>query len=130
MPTGPPRVLADLILLAHAAFVLFVVGGLAATWVGIALHRPFARNSWFRGVHLAAIAFVVVETLLGYMCPLTIWEDALRGTSEERGFIERWVHAWLYWDAPPALFAAVYVAFGALVAATWIKWPPRFGRRG
>jgi len=117
--------LADAILLLHAAFVLFVVGGLPAIWLGIAFDRPFAFNPWFRGAHLAAIGFVVVETLLGYMCPLTAWEYALRGEQSDQGFIQRYVHAWLFWRAPAWVFGTVYVAFGALVAATWWKWPPR-----
>jgi polyferredoxin len=119
---------ADAILLVHAAFVLFVVVGLPATWVGLARGSRWARNPWFRGAHLAAIAFVVVQALLGYMCPLTIWEDALRGTVTDKGFIARWVHAWLFWNAPPWVFAAIYCAFGALVAWTFWKWPPK--RRG
>jgi polyferredoxin len=119
---------ADAILLAHAAFVIFVVGGLAATWAGIAAGRRFARNPWFRGLHLAAIGIVVAEALLGYVCPLTAWEDALRGSSDERGFIQRWVHAWLFWDWPAWVFAAIYVAFGAVTAWTWLKYPP--SRRG
>ncbi|HET9652849.1 MAG TPA: DUF2784 domain-containing protein [Usitatibacter sp.] len=121
-------VLADLILVVHAAFVLFVVGGLLAIWIGLALGAPFARNRWLRGLHLAAIAFVVVESILGYACPLTLWEDALRGASGDRGFIERWIHAWMFWQAPPWIFAVAYVAFGVLVAATWWLFPPRRGR--
>jgi len=117
--------LADFVLVVHAAFVLFVVGGLLATWAGVALGWRFARNARFRGAHLATIAFVVVETVLGYACPLTVWEDALRGTSGRGGFIERFVHAWLFWSAPPWVFEAAYVAFGALVALTWWRWPPR-----
>ncbi len=117
--------LADLILLVHAAFVLFVVGGLAATWIGAALGRNWARNPWFRGLHLAAIAFVVVQSVLGYTCPLTIWEDALRGASTGEGFIQRWVGALLYWRAPAWVFTLVYVAFAAIVAATWWRVPPR-----
>jgi polyferredoxin len=117
--------MADAILIAHAAFVLFVVGGLLATWAGIAAGARFAYDPWFRGLHLAAIAFVVGQALLGYMCPLTLWEDALRGTPSEQGFIERWVHAWLYWSWPPWVFTAAYAAFGALVALTWWRHPPR-----
>ena len=117
--------LADAILVVHAAFVLFVVGGLAATWIGIALGRPFAFDPWFRGLHLAAIGFVVAEALLGVACPLTVWEDALRGNATDEGFIQRWIHAWLFWHAPAWVFTAIYVAFGALVAWTWRRWPPR-----
>jgi hypothetical protein len=118
-------VLADLMLLVHAAFVLFVVGGLAAIWIGAALQRPWCRNPWFRGLHAAAIGFVVVETLLGYACPLTVWEAMLRGTRADQGFIQRWVGAVLYWDAPAWVFAVLYVAFGGLVAWTWVRIPPR-----
>ena len=117
--------LADAILVVHAAFVLFVVGGLLATWIGLALGLDFARNRWFRGLHLAAIAFVVLEALAGIMCPLTVWEDALRGDFSGRGFIQRWIHAWLFWNWPAWVFTAIYVAFGALVAATWWRFPPR-----
>ena len=117
--------LADAILVVHAAFVLFVVLGLPATWVGLALDRPFARNPWFRNLHLGAIGFVIAETLLGIVCPLTEWENALRGAPTGEGFIQRWIHAWLFWRAPAWVFASAYVAFGVLVAATWWKWPPR-----
>src|SRR5512140_1559503 len=120
--------LADLILVIHAAFVVFVVGGLLAIWIGLAAHARFARNALFRALHLAAIAFVVAEAILGYACPLTEWEDALRGVSSDRGFIARWFHAWMFWDWPPWVFNTIYVTFGALVALTWWRFPPR--RRG
>ena len=130
-PAGGPLnpLLADFVLVVHALFVLFVVVALPATWVGIALDRPFAFNPWFRGVHLAAIAFVVAEALLGYACPLTTWEGALRGDTDGPGFIERWVHAWLFWRLPGWVFTVAYATFGALVAATWWRWPPRYRRR-
>jgi hypothetical protein len=117
-------VAADAILVIHAAFVLFVVGGLPMIWIGVALRRPFALNPWFRGLHLAAIAFVVLEAILGYVCPLTVWENTLRGSVTEQGFIQRLLHAWLFWRLPDWVFTAAYTAFGALVAATWWRWPP------
>ena len=120
---------ADAVLIAHAAFVLFVAGGLAAIWIGVALGRPFALDPWFRGAHLAAIAFVVLESIFGFMCPLTIWEDALRGTPSDKGFVQRWIHAWLFWDWPAWVFTSIYATFGALVAWTWIRFPPRW-RKG
>lgn len=116
---------ADFILAVHAAYVVFVVGGLVATWVGIALRKAWARNPWFRGLHLAAIAFVVSESLLGIDCPLTVWENALREAPSSQGFLARWVHAWLFWNLPPVFFTVAYTAFGLAVAATWWKWPPR-----
>jgi hypothetical protein len=116
---------ADLVLLVHAAFVLFVVGGFAAIWIGIVRRASFAFNPWFRGAHLAAIGFVAIETVLGYACPLTVWEAALRGTARGEGFISRYVHAWLFWNAPGWVFGALYVGFALAVAATWWRFPPR-----
>jgi hypothetical protein len=123
--SGPAA--ADAILLAHAAFVLFVVLALPAIWIGAACGARFAFNRWFRAVHLAAIAFVVAESLVGMACPLTAWEDALRGETSSEGFIQRWIHAWLYWNAPAWVFATLYAAFGLLVAWTWARIPPRRG---
>ena len=117
--------LADAILVAHAAFVVFVVGGLAAIWIGIKARKRFAYNPWLRGAHIAAIAFVTAESLLGFMCPLTVWEDRLRGTGGGPGFIQRWIHAWLYWDVPGWMFAPAYAGFLLVVAWTWVRHPPR-----
>jgi len=117
--------LADIIVVVHAAFVLFVVGGLLATWLGIVLRWKFAFDPRFRGLHLGAIAFVVAESLLGQTCPLTVWEDALREATNAQGFIQRWIHAWLFWDGPGWVFTTIYVLFAALVAGTWARFPPR-----
>lgn len=117
--------MADLVLVVHLAFVAFVLGGLVAIWVGAALGRPWAFARGFRLLHLAAIAVVVAESLAGIACPLTIWEDALRGNHEEAGFIARWLRALLYWNLPGWVFTLAYCAFGALVAWTWFRVPPR-----
>ena len=116
--------LANLILLVHAAFVLGVVAGLPAIWIGASLRHRWPFNRWLRGLHLAAIGFVVAESVLGYTCPLTLWEDSLRGSGGDGGFIQRWVGAALYWRAPAWVFTACYVAFGLLVVWTWIRLPP------
>jgi len=111
--------LADLVLIAHFAFVLFVVGGLVMVWLGVVVGWCWVRNFWFRAAHLAAIVFVAAESLAGVWCPLTVWEDALRGRHEERSFVARWIHRVMFYDLPEWLFAAAYVLFALVVAATW-----------
>jgi hypothetical protein len=123
--------LADAVLLLHFGYVLFVVGGLVLIWLGWARHWRWVRNWWFRVLHLAAIALVAVEALAGLLCPLTWLEDALRpGAAVDAGFIQRWVHAILFWDLPAWVFACAYVAFALLVAATFVLLPPRTRARG
>ncbi|HUF82794.1 MAG TPA: DUF2784 domain-containing protein [Burkholderiales bacterium] len=111
--------LADIVLFIHFAFVLFVTGGLALIWVGAAAGWKWVRHFWFRVAHLAAIAFVAAEGVLGIWCPLTVWEARLRGDDSEKSFMAEWVHRLLYYDLPEWMFTVAYVLFGALVAATW-----------
>jgi hypothetical protein len=120
--------LADLVLLVHFAFVLFVVGGLALIWIGAAAGWSWVRNFWFRVAHLAAIVFVAGEALLGIWCPLTIWEARLRGTDAEKSFVAQWVHRLLFYDFPEWVFTIAYVLFALLVAASW--WWIRPIKRG
>ena len=111
--------LADSILVVHFAFVLFVVGGLALIWLGVLLGWSWIRHFWFRVAHLAAIVFVAGEALAGFVCPLTLWEDALRGRATERGFIARWIHRVMFYDLPDWVFTLAYVLFAVAVAITF-----------
>jgi hypothetical protein len=115
--------LADTILLIHFAFVLFVVGGLGLTWIGVWCGWRWIRNLQFRILHLAAIIFVAGEALLGIMCPLTEWEDALRGATPDKSFIARWVHRLMFFQFPEWVFTTAYVLFALVVVATW-RWVP------
>lgn len=115
---------ADLVLFVHFAFVLFVVGGLLAIWIGAGLRWSFVRSYAFRAAHFAAICFVAAEAVAGVVCPLTLWEDALRGTTTEASFVARWVHRLMFYNLPEWVFTATYVCFAALVALTFWLIPP------
>jgi len=117
--------LADSILVVHFAIAAFIVLGLVLTWIGAALHWRWVRSFWFRLTHLAAIACVALEALLGITCPLTLWEDALRQVSGEPGFIARWVRRALYYEFPGWVFTSAYVGFALVTMATWFALPPR-----
>lgn len=115
---------ADAVLYLHFAFVLFVVGGLIAIWCGAGLGFGWVRNRWFRIAHLAAICVVTAEALAGVACPLTVWEDALRGTQTDAGFVASWVRRVMFYDLPPWIFTLAYVIFAAIVALTFWMVPP------
>jgi polyferredoxin len=116
---------ADAVLLAHFAIAAFIVFGLVFVWLGAALGWRWIRNPWFRYVHLAAIVFVAVEALLGIACPLTVWEDLLRGGVRAESFIARWVQGLLYYRAPEWIFTIAYALWTlATLLALW-RVPPR-----
>jgi len=123
------KLAADAVVVLHAAYVSFVVFGQLAIFIGILVRWAWVRNARFRWLHLLTISIVVVESLLGIVCPLTTLEAWLRtraGQAAYRGdFLGHWVHALLFYDAPPWVFTLIYTAFGLLVAATFVTAPPR-----
>ncbi len=123
------RVLADVIVVVHAAWVAFVVVGMAVILVGLAMRWGWVRNFWFRVLHLAAIGVVVAETLAGIACPLTVWEGALRRRAGQQSyggdFIGYWAHRLIFVDLEPWMFTAAYVLFGASVLLAFLVGPPR-----
>jgi hypothetical protein len=97
------RFLADLVLVLHLAFVLFVaLGGL--------LVLRWRRAAW---VHLPAAAWGAVVMFTGWICPLTPFEKELRGWGGEAGyqggFVEHYVVSLLY---PAGLTRGIQVAIG------------------
>jgi len=116
--------LADLVLVLHFFIAGFIVLGLILVWAGALAGWRWIRNPWFRYLHLAAIAFVAAEALLGYACPLTIWEDVLRGGARPETFVGRWVARLLYYNAPEWVFASLYVAWAAAALLTLRLVPP------
>ena len=123
------RMLADLIVVIHAAYVSFVVFGLAAILVGVVLRWKWVRNLWFRAIHLIAIGIVVAESLAGIPCPLTVWERQLRKMAGQTGytgdFIGYWTHQLIFYRAEPWVFTLVYILFGLAVLAAFVLAPPR-----
>jgi hypothetical protein len=133
MSAGTYRLLADLVLILHASFVVFVVLGLLVIICGGVCRWQWIRNPWFRTAHLGAIALVVFQAWLGIICPLTIFENYLRENAGEHtyggSFIAHWLHKALFFHAPPWAFVLCYTLFGIAVIFSWIKFRPRPFRR-
>ena len=99
---------ADLVLVAHLAFVAFVaVGGL--------LVLRWRRLAW---IHVPVALWGIAIACVGFVCPLTPLENRLRRLGGEAGyeggFIEHYVTALLY---PAGLTREAQLALGALVLA-------------
>ena len=123
------RGLADLVLVTHAAYVLFVVGGQALIVIGWIRGWEWTRCRVFRLLHLVAIGLVMLEAWLGINCPLTILENFLRSqagaVAYEISFIGHWLRWVIFYAAPEWIFALIYTVFTALVILTWLAYPPR-----
>jgi len=115
------RALADLVLLLHFGFILFVLFG------GLLLLR-WPRVAY---LHLPAAVWGMLIELVGGICPLTPLEQRLRMRAGEPGyagdFIDHYLTATIY---PSGLTRGIQIALGAivfLVNATvyWWAWRRR-----
>lgn len=124
------QILADVVVLAHFAYVLFVILGLAAVLIGWLRGWAWTRRFWFRVIHLAMILIVVFEAWFGITCPLTTWEQELRKragqTTYDGAFIAQLVHDLLFVEAEPWVLSLCYTAFGLAVLASFLLAPPRW----
>lgn len=121
--------LADVILVVHAAYVLFVIGGQMLILSGWVLGWNWTRGLAFRVAHLVAIGFVMIEAWLGVTCPLTSLENGLRNRAHagayNTSFISYWLDRLIFYSAPDWVFIMIYTGFTALVILTWLAYPPR-----
>ena len=123
------QILADLVLLLHVLFVVFVVGALLLIILGGFRQWQWVRNRWFRIAHLVGIIVVVAQSWAGLLCPLTNLEMWLRrqagGVQYDGSFIQYWMERLIYYEAPEWVFVAAYTSFGLLVIITWVSFPPQ-----
>ena len=98
--------LADLVVIAHALFIVFVVAG------GLLVLR-WPRAAW---VHLPAAVWGVLIEWAGWICPLTPLENMLRRAAGQAGysggFVERYLLPLIY---PAGLTPAVQLWLGLVV---------------
>ncbi|MFC1575642.1 DUF2784 domain-containing protein [Gemmatimonadota bacterium] len=121
------RLLADLMVVLHIAFVGFVVAG------GIFV----ARRPRLARIHLPVAAWGVLIEMGGWICPLTPLEVRLRRLGGEAGyaggFVEHYLLPVLY---PTGLTRTHQVVLGFLVLILnlgiygWVAWKWGRGSRG
>lgn len=99
-------ILADLVVVLHACFVLFVMlGGFLVLWK--------SYMAWF---HVPAVIWAAILEFLGWICPLTPLENMLRmrggATGYETGFVEHYIVPILY---PQRLTRNMQIGLGLAV---------------
>ena len=102
------RVLADVVVVFHLAFIAFVLaGGALVIWR--------QRFAW---LHLPAVVWAAYAEFTSTICPLTPLENGLRlragQSGYEAGFVEHYLMPIIY---PPGLTSNVQLILGAIVVA-------------
>jgi hypothetical protein len=116
------RLLAELVVLFHFAFIVFVMGG------GLLVLR-WRRGVWF---HLPAAAWGAAIEFIGWTCPLTPLENWLRqgagDSGYEGGFVEHYLLPIIYpsgWTPEIQLAAGVLIVAVNIAIYAWILWHRR-----
>jgi hypothetical protein len=106
------RVAADMVLVIHLLFIVFVVFGAFLTW-------RWPRLVW---VHLPAMVYGALIEFVGFTCPLTPLQNYLSRRAGEPayrgGFISHYLVQVIY---PPGLTRGIQIGLGlfvVLIAAT------------
>lgn len=116
------RTLADLAVVLHFGFLIFlVVGGVVAL--------RWRRVLW---LHVGAVAWSLGILTVGQTCPLTAVEQWANrragGTPFDVGFIDRYVEGVVY---PGSMTGVVRAAVAVVVLGTWaVLWQRRSVRPG
>jgi hypothetical protein len=92
--------LADLTVLLHFLFILFVIFGALLA----------ARNPKLTYLHWATLGYALLIEIFNWYCPLTLLEQRLRlaaGTGAyERSFLVHYLERLIYWDVPQWMLIA------------------------
>lgn len=124
MPPTLASILADLVMLTHFGFVLFVAGGAL-----LVLRWP--KVGW---LHVPCAAYGAAIELVGWTCPLTPLERTLRRAAGETAFADGFIQHWLGRILYPANWHDIHLVLGVLVVVgngalyAWI-WRRRRGTR-
>lgn len=127
------RVLADIIMVLHFAWILFMLLGFGLT-VRAFLRPEFFERWLFRTIHLVGILVVASLEILDKYCPLTIWENALRrhydpNTDYPGSFIIGYLEKWIYPDVPPVVVVLPTIFIAVFTLTVFIVKPPSKFRR-
>lgn len=102
------RIAADLLVLLHLVFIIFVMAG------GLAVFKW----PWMALLHIPAATWGVVIEFMGWVCPLTPWENDLRRLAGQEGypegFIEHYILPLIY---PAGLTREIQIVLGSIVIA-------------
>ena len=133
------KILADLVVLIHFAWILFMLWGFFLTICGsisvYVLRRENDRwrlffDRWiFRTIHMGGILYVTIMTVLGKHCPLTIMENGLREQYNPEltyhgSFVVHYIEKIIYPEANFLFFLIPTILIAVFAIVMFIIRPP------
>jgi hypothetical protein len=118
-------ILADLLLVIHVLWVVWMVSGVVIVLLGFVRPKLWGLTI-FRITHLVGMALTASTPIWSDgICPLTIWEYQLReGADSPRSLLSRIFHELIYWDVPLIYLSLLSAAAALITVVLFILRPP------
>jgi len=123
-----PAILADIIVIIHFGWILFMLWGFVIAFCG--LFRKDLFDKWlFRTVHFFGMLYISILAVIDKYCPLTIWENELRQKHDpvsaySGSFIVHYTEKLVYPDVDQLLLKIVTIFVAVFTLAVFLIKPP------
>ena len=117
-------IFSEIVLLFHFSIFLFMILSFILIPLGYHKKWKWVKNKYYRLIHLILMGIIFIETILGFMCPLTILENFLRNDIEINNKITQIIHQIMYWDLPTYQFIILYLLSLLYLIFLWFFFKP------
>ena len=114
----------EIVLLFHFCIFLFMILSFFLIPLGYSQKWECVKNKYYWLIHLVLMGIIFIETILGFMCPLTILENFLRNDIEINNKITQIIHQIMYWDLPTYQFIILYLLSLLYLIFLWFFFKP------
>ena len=123
--------LANVVVVVHLAYFVFVVWGFVNILIGAFRHWPWIYNPWFRMIHLLAVLLIPAEDVFHFSCLLNTAENVLRPTPVEQvpsSGVGYALNQLLHHTIPGRVLDGMYWTLGVVLLVLMFAVPPHFRR--
>ena len=117
-------ILSEIVLLLHFSIFLFMILSFILIPYGYYQNWEWVKNIYFRSIHLILMGIILIETILGFMCPLTILENFLRADKKIDNIFSKIIHQIMYWDFTNYQFIILYLLSLSYIIFLWFSFRP------
>ena len=116
----------EIVLLFHFCIFLFMIISFFLIPLVYYQKWKWVKNKYYRLIHLILMGIIFIETILGFMCPLTVLENFLRNNIEINNKITQIIHQVMYWNLPTYQFTILYLLSLLYLIFLWFFFKPDF----
>ena len=119
-------IFSEIVLLFHFGIFLFIVTSFFLIPLGYYQKWKWVKNKYYRSIHIILMGFIFIETILGFMCPLTLLEHFLRNDTKVNNKFTEIIHLIMYWNLPIYQFIILYFLSFLYLIFLWFFLKPDF----